>query len=407
MNETDSVRVVTPLLSVDEALERVLEHVHPLTSEQVSLADAAGRVLTADARAAVDLPPFRSSAMDGFALRVADCPGTLPVALRIPAGRPSPRPLRPGEAMGIATGGVVPDGADAVVPLELVTDRGDRIEVNDAPPAEANIRGVGGDVRRGEVVVEAGTVLAGPQLAALAATGVAELACARRPAAAVVVTGTELRRPGEPLGPGEIYESNGIMLATELRRAGASVDGPVAIPDDPAAHRASLEHALAADVVVSSGGVSVGPHDLVRGVSAELGVREVFWGVAVRPGKPLSFAVRGQTLVFGLPGNPVSVLVGMLLFVRPALLALQGARDPRPAYREGVLAAPMSSNPHREDFVRARIDRSRGVDRLVPLTGQESHMIVAAARADALVRVPRGDGILPEGAPARYLALGW
>ena len=391
---------------MDDALAHVLEHVRPLPSERVPLRDAVGRALAVTATSAVDLPPFPSSAMDGFAVRVADCPGSLPVELRVAAGRPSPRPLRPGEAMGIATGGVVPEGADAVIPLELVVDHGHRIDVAEAPAAGANVRGVGGDVSAGAVVLEAGTTLGPAQVAALAAAGVAEVECARRPSVAVLATGSELRPPGAPLVPGEIYESNGVMLAAELTRAGAVVVDPVVVPDERAAHRVALERALGADVVVSSGGVSVGPHDLVRGVAAELGVEEVFWGVAVRPGKPISFATRGATLVFGLPGNPVSSLVGAVLFVLPALRALQGVPDTGPPYRTGSLAVALPRSPHRDDFVRARIDRSGDDDLLRPLPGQESHMIVHAAAADALIRVPAGDGELAEGSRARYLELG-
>jgi molybdopterin molybdotransferase len=396
---------MSELLNVDDALEQVLARARPLDAEVVRIADAAGRVLSADARAGVDLPPFPSSAMDGFALRADDTPGTLPVEVRIAAGRPAPRPLSAGEAMGIATGGVVPDGADAVVPIERVTDHGDHVEVPESVVFGANIRGTGGDVRAGDLVLTAGTVLGAAQVAALAASGVAEVSCARRPRVVVLATGTELRPPGIPLQAGEIYESNGVMLAAALAAAGGVVERLPPVEDDPAAHRIALERSLRADVVVSSGGVSVGPHDLVRSTAAELGVEEVFWGVAMRPGKPLSFAVRGATLVFGLPGNPVSSLVGALLFVRPALLALQGARDPGPRYRTGVLAERVERNAQRDDFVRAR---SAVVDAeivLTPVAGQESHMIVRAAAADALVHIPRGEGAVGAGERIRYLAL--
>jgi molybdopterin molybdotransferase len=305
--------------------------------------------------------------------------------------------------MGIATGGVVPGGADVVVPLELVTDRGDAIVVPDAPQQGANIRRVGGDARSGDVVATAGTRLGAAQVAALAASGTAHVECARRPTVAILATGTELRRAGEPLRPGEIYESNGVMLAAELARAGAIIDDPVVVPDDPDAHRAALQRAFARDLLVTTGGVSVGPHDLVRRAAAELGAEEVFWGVAVRPGKPLSFAVRDRTLAFGLPGNPVSSLVAAVLFVRPALLALQGATDPGPIYRSGVADVPLLRSPHREDFVWAR--RPGGGARLVPLSGQESHMVTRAAAADSLVRVPRGEGELPADTPVRCLEL--
>jgi len=243
------------------------------------------------------------------------------------------------------------------------------------------------------------------ELAALAAVGIAEVACARRPRTAVVTTGSELRRPGEPLEPGQIFESNGVMLAAALASAGAFVELQVSVADDESAHRDALEHGLEADVLVTSGGVSVGPHDLVRRIEQELGVEEVFWRVAVKPGKPISFAVRRSTLVFGLPGNPVSSLVGFELFVRPALLALQGVRDPEPPFQPGVLGSGVRRNPQRDEFLRARV-RSDG-DRAVlePLTGQESHMIARAAAADALVLAPRGDGELAAGSAVRYLLL--
>ena len=198
----------------------------------------------------------------------------------------------------------------------------------------------------------------------------------RAPRVTILVTGTELRTPGEALEPGQIYESNGIMLEAALRESGAVVERLAAAEDTEEALEGALERALTADVVVTSGGVSVGPHDLVRRVEARLGVEEVFWGVAMRPGKPLAFGVRGQTLVFGLPGNPVSSLVGSLLFVRPALLALQGDPDPGPHFRPGTLMHEVRPRPERDDFVRARIAWSEAGAVLDPIVGQESHMIV-------------------------------
>jgi len=400
-----SVTAVAELLTVDEALRRVLERARPLPPEEVAIEDAAGRVLAQDATAVVDLPRFPSSAMDGFAVRAADTPGTLPVVARVAAGRPVSRPLGAGEAMGIATGGVVPEGADAVVPIELVTDEGGTVVVPQAVPEGDNVRPRGGDVAAGASVLAAGTVLTPSRLAALSAAGVATPVCARRPRVAIVATGTELRRPGEELGEGEIYESNGLMLAALLREAGAAVETADRVADDEASHEAAFARGLEADVLVTSGGVSVGPHDLVRATVARLGAEEVFWGIAMRPGKPFSFAVRGDTLVFGLPGNPVSALVGTLLFVQPAIRALQGVRDPEARFALGVLGAPARRGAHRDDYQRARLEREGDTVVLHPVRGQESHMIVRAAAADALVHVPRGAGELPAGATVRYLPL--
>jgi len=303
------------LISLEEALARIFEQVRPLDAEPVPLAAAAGRVIAEDARSPVDLPPFASSAMDGYAVRSSDTPGRLPVV-----------------ALG-------------------------------------------------------------------------EVSATQRPHVVVLATGTELRRPGEPLGPGEVYEANGVLLATAFASAGADVEILATVADDASAHRRALESGLAADVLVTSGGVSVGPHDLVRGLLAELGVEEIFWGVAVKPGKPLAFGVRGSTLVFGLPGNPVSSLVGAEVFVRPALLALQGASVPGPVYSAGSLASAIRRNAQRDEFVRARsVPAPTGVV-LEPITGQESHMIARAATADALVHAPRGDGELAAGETVRYLPL--
>jgi molybdopterin molybdotransferase len=393
------------LLSIAEAQRLVLEHARPLPAETVPLEGAAHRVLAEPARAEIDLPPFPSSAMDGYAVRAVETPGRLRIEARIAAGDPVTAALDSGQAMGIATGGVVPDGADAVIPIEYVVEHDNEIEIGSAVERGENVRPRGGDIRAGEVVVEPGSVLTPARLGALAAAGIPQVRCASRPRAAVVPTGTELRRPGEPLAAGEIYEANGLILSAQLEAAGAAVELMAAVGDDEAAHRGALERALDADVVVTSGGVSVGPHDLVRRVEAELGVEEVFWRVSVKPGKPIAFGVRERTLVFGLPGNPVSALVGFVLFVEPAIRALQGVPDPLPRFDRGRLAAARRRNPERDELVRARLRRSEDGPLLEPLSGQESHMIARSAGADALVFVPRGEGELDDGAPVDYLRL--
>ncbi|HVD26043.1 MAG TPA: gephyrin-like molybdotransferase Glp [Gaiellaceae bacterium] len=393
------------LLSLEEAQRLILERATPLPAERVELDSAAGRVTAEEARSRVDLPPFDSSAMDGFALRAADTPARLPVVERIAAGRPATRELRTGEAMGIATGAAVPAGADAVVPIEDVVEDDNEIEIAEQVPLGASIRPAGGDLRAGDVVVPSGVGLGAAQLGALAAAGVPDIASARRPRAAVLATGSELRRPGEQLEPGQIYEANGVILAAQLESAGAEVVRLGTVADDGAAHREALAAGLEADVLVTSAGVSVGPHDLVRSIGVELGVEEVFWGVAVKPGKPVWFGVRGRTLVFGLPGNPVSSLVSFELFVRPAIRALQGDASPLPRFEPGRLARSFRRNPARTELVRARSAVVDGAVELEPLTGQESHMIARAAAADALVLVPPGDDPLEPGEEVSYLRL--
>ena len=369
---------------------------------------AAGRILAEPAAALVDLPPFPSSAMDGFAVRAEDAGvgAHLPVLARIAAGSPADRALQPGEAMGISTGGAVPDGADAVIPLELVEDSGDAIDVSEAAASGANVRERGSDVRIGDTILEPGMRLGPAQVGALAAAGVHEVQCTKRPRVGILVTGSELRQPGEELAPGEIYESNGLLLATALQLAGAVPAQLGVVGDDADELERAMERALLGfDMLVTSGGASVGPHDLVRETQAGLRVEEVFWGVAVKPGKPVAFGVRRDHLVFNLPGNPVSVLVTFELFVRPAVNALLGVPEPEPVFRRGVLATAVRRNAGRDQFIRARSRREGDDIVLEPIAGQESHMMARAGRAEALVEVDAGEGEVAAGLPVRYLQL--
>jgi len=397
---------VEALLTLEQAQAEVLARARPLEAERVLVAGAAGRVVAESAAALVDLPPFAASAMDGFAVRSDDVPGTLAIVGESAAGRPAESGPGAGEAVAISTGAVVPRGADAVVPVEDVVQIDNTIRVDTPVTPGRNVRRRGGDIAAGDVVVAAGSRVAAAQVGALAAAGVAELACARRPRVVVVATGSELVPPGSELRPGQIYEANGVMLAAALAVTGAVVEVAPTVADDEAAHREALAAGLAADVLVTSGGVSVGTHDLVRRVERELEVEEIFWRVAIKPGKPVSFGVRGGTLVFGLPGNPVSALVGCELFVKPALRALQGLVDPAPRFEPGKLMSPLQRNEARDDFVRARSRTGTDEVLLEPLGGQESHMIARAAAADALVHVPRGRGELGAGAAVAWLRLG-
>jgi molybdopterin molybdotransferase len=400
---------VASLITVAEAQRLVLERAKPLEAERVPIERATGRVLAEPAAAAVDLPPFPSSAMDGFALRSADTAGapvTLPVVERIAAGHPASRALQAGEAMAIATGGAVPEGADAVVPIEHVEEGEGGLAVGVAVEAGVNVRERGGDVRAGETVLEPGVVLGPAQVGALAAAGVAELQATKRPRVGILVTGSELRTPGEALEAGQIYESNGLLLATALQLAGAVPAHLGVVADTEEEHRRTMERALLGfDMLVTTGGASVGPHDLVRKVQADLRVEELFWGVAMKPGKPVAFGVRRDHLVFNLPGNPVSVLATFELLVRPAVNALLGLPSPLPAFRHGTLAAAVRRNADRDEFVRSALAGSDGEAVLEPVRGQESHMIVRSGRARALVWIPAGEGELAAGADVRFLEL--
>jgi molybdopterin molybdotransferase len=393
-----------PMLRPEEALRLILEHTPALPAEELPVsADLAGRVLVADVKASVSLPPFDTSAMDGYAVRAADLhAGAVPIAFRLGAGD-RPQPLPAGAAAGIATGAPMPAGADAVVPVEDAREEDGRLVAG--PPAEgSHIRRRGGDVREGEVVGLAGALLNPALLAAISATGVARVAVARRPRVAALATGNELVPPGRALEPGQIYESNLTAIVAQARAAGAEVVAAEIVPDTRAATREAFGRALDADVVVSSGGVSVGPHDHVKPALAELGVREVFWRVAHKPGKPLWFGVAPTgALVFGLPGNPVSSLVCFELFLRPALHALQhGRAGVRPVAR---LAEPVARLGTRDHAVRCRLVPSAEGMLLQPAGAQDSHLIVHAAAADAIALIDSGEGEAPAGLLVEYVPL--
>ncbi len=379
--------MASPLLDIADARARVLHTAAPLETEDVPIDEALGRVLAEELRAAHDVPGFRNSAMDGFAVRPGKADRDLVVVAEARAGRPADVRLGYGEAIRISTGAMLPEGAGAVIQQELVEDRGERITLLDEVAPGRNVREPGEDLRAGEHVLGAGTRLGPAALGVAVNAGRASVRCARRPRVAVLATGDELRTAGAPLGPGQIHDSNRVTLTALARRDGADVVLARDVPDHAGATRRAIGDALeTADVVILSGGVSVGPHDHVKPALAELGVEERFWRVALRPGKPTWFGVHGRTLVFGLPGNPVSAMVTFLLFVRPALAALQWA-EPAPGGRV-VLGERVMCHPDRDECVRVRLEDGRAF-----ATGpQGSHVLRSMALADGLVLVPRGEG---------------
>jgi molybdopterin molybdotransferase len=387
------------LITIDEARGRVLDSVTPLGDEPVALDDALGRVLAEEVSSAIAVPPFDSSAMDGYAV-VAGPETELEIVGESRAGHPADERVRPGTAIRISTGAALPDGATAVVPVELAetpASANGRVRVGPSMPGD-NIRRAGEDVRAGRVVLAAGTPLGPAELGVTASVGRAELRCARRPRVAVLVTGDELTEPGRPLAPGGIYSSNGWALAGQVERAGALVTARETVPDTAAETRAALSQALDdSDLVIVSGGVSVGPHDHVKPALAELEVEERFWGVRLRPGKPTWFGTRGNALVFGLPGNPVSAMVAFHLFVHPALAALQGA-DPSARTAAATLDEPIPRHPTREQAVRMRLEQAQGSWRARPTGPQGSHMLTSMLGATALARIAPGQGEVPAGA---------
>ncbi|HYX78293.1 MAG TPA: gephyrin-like molybdotransferase Glp [Solirubrobacterales bacterium] len=391
------------LIEISEAQRRVLERCSPLGVEAVALKDALGRVLAEDVSSADDVPGFDNSAMDGFAVRAADTRGATsatPASLRIVdesrAGAPAASAVAAGEAIAISTGAMLPRGADAVVRVEDTAARDGRVEVAAEVEPGRDVRRAGDDVRAGEPVLAAGSILGPAEVGVLASIGHPTVRCARRPRVAVVTTGDELLDPSEPLRPGGVRNANAYSVPALAERAGAEVVAVEVAPDDRAATAAVLERALAADVAVVCGGVSVGEHDHVRAALAELGVEQVFWGVALRPGKPTWFGIHaggpeGGALVFGLPGNPVSAMVTFILLARPAIAALLGA--PLEAKRTtAILDQPYDKRPGRAHAVRCTLELRDDGWHASPTGEQGSHVLTSMLGAEALAILPTGSG---------------
>jgi molybdopterin molybdotransferase len=406
----DRPSMSSSLITITEARRRVQEAVRPLHCEPVEIDDALGRVLAQDVRAGGDVPPFPCSAMDGYAVLAGPAGRRLTIVGESRAGTPTAHELTDGEAIRISTGAAVPAGATAVIPQEQVSaDGSTHIETAAAIAPGDHIRGAGEDMRADTTVLTAGTILNPIQLGAAVAAGAGSVIAARRPLVSVLCTGDELRAPGEPLRPGEIHNSNAPMLTGLSTHAGALAAPAQRLPDDQDATQAGIAAALAqSDVVILSGGVSVGPHDHVKPALAALGVRELFWSVALQPGKPTWFgSLADGPLVFGLPGNPVSAVVTFSLFVAPALAGLQGAPSPQPPRPEAILGADIKRNPRREQAVRVRLQADGAADtvRAFPNGAQGSHILSSLLGADALAMIPLGEGRLPAGTRVALQAL--
>lgn len=377
------------LMPVEDAIARLLEMAEaaPITQhERVRLADAEGRVLATDLVSTLDLPPWSNSAMDGYALRVADWRGEpLPVSQRIFAGQ-APEPLAPGTCARIFTGAPVPEGADCVEMqenAEVLDDQ--RVRFTESLKPEQNIRPQGQETRIGDTVLAAGTRLGPIELGLVASLGLAEVNVVRRVRVAVLSTGDELIEPGQPLGPGQIYNSNRVLLCSWLKRLQCDVVDAGILPDDLAKTRAALASLHEVDLILSTGGVSVGEADFLGHALREEGELSL-WKLAIKPGKPLTFGHFRGVPVIGLPGNPASTLVTFALLARAYLLRRQGVLDVTPL-KFAVPAGFVWTRPgNRREYLRGRLEQGRAV----PYRNQSSGVLRSAAWADGLIEVREG-----------------
>ncbi|HEU4494920.1 MAG TPA: gephyrin-like molybdotransferase Glp [Rubrobacteraceae bacterium] len=397
------------LIDHPEAVRLVLENTHRLPTRDVPLVEAQGLALAQDLKARFDSPPFDNSAVDGYALRSADAEAgrVFRVVDEAPAGRPAAKSVGEGEAIKIFTGGVIPEGADAVVMVENTSGWGEEFELNKTASPGQNVRGSGEDVREGDVILRAGTEVGPPEIALAATQGYGTLPVHRRPEVVVLSTGTELVEPGErELEPGEIYDSNSFAVVAQAHEIGARARRITAASDDAAVLRSAVEEALeTADVVVTSGGVSVGEKDLVKGTMLELGVEQVFWGVKFKPGKPLFFGARGDVRVFGLPGNPVSAMVCFELFVRPALVKMMGRQERGRPRIQVYFEKDVSNNFGRMHAMRVSLQKTERGWLARSVGAQGSGLVSSLTKADALALIgPESEGV-KAGEPVKAIVL--
>jgi molybdopterin molybdotransferase len=395
------------LLPVDDAIAAILRRVPEPSGENVALADALGRVLHESIIAQHNQPPFNASAMDGYAVRAANLAPGQPLALvgMAQAGKAFAGEVGPRETVRIFTGAPVPAGADTVIMQEDARIDAETVSFTDIPAHGRNIRPLGSDFEAGQALVQPGTRLTAMHLAVAAAANVSSLSVTRRPKIALLATGDELVLPGTMLGPDQIVASNSFGLSPLLAPYAQTVTDYGIARDNRAEMRATLEHLFASepDIVVTTGGASVGDHDIVQEILLELGVTLDFWRINMRPGKPLMFGTRGKTLVFGLPGNPVSAMVTALVFIKPALRAWTGLA-PQPNWHL-PLAAATPPNTARQHYMRATLVHTQAGPQVLPISETDSAHTSSMARAEILIVQPPLDPGQPAGALVEALLI--
>jgi molybdopterin molybdotransferase len=395
------------MISVDQARARIIESLTQLGLETVALANAHGRVLGVPLRARIAHPPADVSAMDGYAVRAEDAKtgARLQVVGEAPAGHPFAGVLKPGEALRLFTGSFVPEGADTILIQENAVAEPGAVIITEAPGAGRHIRPKGQDFAADDVLIPAPKCLTVRDISLAAAANHPWLRVVRRPRIAVLATGDEISLPGEPIGRGGIVNSNSAMLAAFVTASGGEALVLPAAGDDAAAIAVAAEAARGADLLVTTGGASVGAHDQVQAGLARHGFALDFWKIAMRPGKPLIFGHAGDMPVLGLPGNPVSSYVCAVLFLGPAMAAMAGLPVTAPVFERARLQGSLPANDQREDYLRATLDWRDGGWAADPFARQDSAMLAPLARADALLRRPPFQGALADGDEVEIIRL--
>jgi molybdopterin molybdotransferase len=396
------------MVSFEDARQLILDHIHPLAGEPVDIAESPGRVLAQDVAAPWEMPICDNSAMDGYAVRALDCQPEAELRLvgYVPAGGLAPDAVAPGCAIKVMTGAPVPPGCDAIVPLEeaaelnLNPDKAAlkmtsatataefKVRIKGRVKAGQHLRFAGEDVRRGEIVMRCGTLIRPPEISMLASAGKLSVMVYRRPQVAILSTGDELIVPGECPTPGKVVDSNSLALAAAVREAGAVPLPLGAARDDEASHRAKISEGLQANALITSAGVSAGQHDLVRDTLLELGVRQLFWRVAISPGGPMAFGTRAGRPVFSLPGNPVAALITFEEFVRPALLKMMGHTRVLKPFITAILQDEVRKKAGKINFLRVALKLVNGRYLAYSAGNQHTGMLTTSLKANALAHLP-------------------
>lgn len=401
------------MISLEEAQQLILNEITPLPSEKAGLAAASGRVLAEDIYAGRSIPPHNNSAMDGYAVRAAEVAGasdSQPVKLRLvgelTAGAEVDLSIAPGEAIAVMTGAPLPDGANAVVQQEFTQQRGSEVEFYHSPKVGEHIRKAGEDITKGELALRRGSFISPPALGLLAALGRASVMVSRQPQVAILATGNELVEVGQPTAKGKIYNSNSYLLAAQVSLAGGAPQLLGIAPDDPKILADLLRKGMGRQVLITSGGVSVGKYDLVKTVLEDLGMKRIFWRVAIKPGKPTLFGVLGSTLVFGLPGNPTSAAITFELFLRPALDLLLGRKCRRQPFLAKA-ASTIRKKKGRKNFLRVNLEQKGGELLIRQQNKQGAGILSSLQDSDGMAVLPGESELIGAGEMLEFRPWPW